>query len=119
MHNMVFATLTDTQLLVLAILSEKQTTRFSNAEDYVKLIRHVAIHQYGKNHTLCEFKTHYNELIGLGLIQEPRRYMPKGILTSKGYKILEKIQNTEQFRILEAQKKPGAYPVFDPLSDCT
>ena len=119
MHNIVLPTLTDTQLLVLTILSEKQAQRFSNPEDYVKMIRHVAIHQYGKNHTFCEFTTHYNELISLGFIQEPGRYMPKGILTLKGFDMLTKMQNTERCAFLEAQKKPGPYPVFDPLSDCT
>ena len=119
MHNIVLPTLTDTQLLVLTILSEKQAQRFSNPEDYVKMIRHFAVYQYGKSDTFLEFVTQYNKLIELGLIYEPRRYMPKGIMTSKGFEILEKMQNPEWFRILEAQKKPGPYPVFDPLSDCT
>lgn len=112
-------TLTDDQLIMLVILSEKQAQRFSKPEDYVKMIRHFAIYQYGKSVTFSVFVTCYNELITLGFIHEPRRYMPKGILTSKGFKILEEIQNTERFRILEAQKKPGQCPVFDPLRDCT
>lgn len=119
MHNVVLPTLTDTQLLVLTILSEKQAQRFSNPEDYVKMIRHFAVYQYGKSGTFQEFVTQYNKLIELGLIYEPRRYMPQGIMTLKGFDMLTKIQKTEQFSVLEAQKKPGPYPVFDPLSDCT
>lgn len=118
-HGVSPITLTDDHLIILVIVSERQAQRFPNPEDYLKMIRHVAEHQYDKNVTFESFMSHYNELIEMGLIIEPRRYMPQGVMTLKGFDLLTKIQQTEQFAVLVAHIKPGPYPIFDPLSDCT
>ena len=111
--------LTENQLMVLLILEDRQGMRFPKSEHYVMMIRHQCIQQYGRECTLKLVENYYNHLIELGLILEPRRYMPQGMLTAKGFNFLMGVKNTEQFKILEAQRKIGPYARFDPLNDCS